>query len=95
MINSGNKNCKLWSHLEKVKNFELYDSKNNLLHSNLVLNVVVIQVIFPYDRLADNDIVLTTYNIVAKEVGATKTNADEPVKDDSQDTQVWPFGFQM
>ncbi|XP_033756052.1 transcription termination factor 2-like isoform X3 [Pecten maximus] len=35
-------------------------------------------------RLAEHDVVITTYNIVAKEVGSSTTNADEPVKDDEE-----------
>ncbi|XP_069139673.1 transcription termination factor 2-like isoform X1 [Argopecten irradians] len=35
-------------------------------------------------KLAEHDVVITTYNIVAKEVGSSKTNAEEPVKDDEE-----------
>ncbi|OWF46662.1 transcription termination factor 2-like [Mizuhopecten yessoensis] len=36
-------------------------------------------------RLAEHDVVITTYNIVAKEVGSSLTaSADEPVKDDEE-----------
>ncbi|VDI44308.1 transcription termination factor 2 [Mytilus galloprovincialis] len=38
-------------------------------------------------RLADNDVVLTTYNLVAKEVGAADINAEDPAKDEDPDEE--------
>lgn len=45
-------------------------------------------------RLADNDIVLTTYSLVGKEVGTVNVDANAPAKDDEknlEDKQVMSF----
>ena len=38
-------------------------------------------------RLADNDVVLTTYNLIGKEVGAANINAENPAKDDDDEEE--------
>lgn len=38
-------------------------------------------------RLADNDIVLTTYSLVGKEVGTVNVDANAPAKDDEKNRE--------
>lgn len=38
-------------------------------------------------RLADNDIVLTTYSLVGKEVGTVNVDANAPAKDDEKNME--------
>lgn len=38
-------------------------------------------------RLADNDIVLTTYSLVGKEVGTVNVDANAPAKDDEKNLE--------
>ena len=38
-------------------------------------------------RLADNDVVLTTYNLIGKEVGAANINAENPAKDEDDEEE--------
>lgn len=38
-------------------------------------------------RLADNDVVLTTYSLVGKEVGTVNVDANAPAKDDEKNRE--------
>lgn len=40
-----------------------------------------------FNRLADNDIVLTTYSLVGKEVGTVNVDANAPAKDDEKNME--------
>lgn len=40
-----------------------------------------------FNRLADNDIVLTTYSLVGKEVGTGNVDANAPAKDDEKNLE--------